>query len=270
MSATAKSASGKKWKALLLDTLMALSVLAALYTEPVSTLANRTDSDEHNHSHTPSLRSDAENKQVEAFSLGKLFSGPSITLENFPLQPVEAMARQIAKDLQPAVKRPIHVVTVNRKERTPLAAVSRHATMCIVVLNSNPDGWAVWERFFDRVPDSERMNVVELSIAHEIGHCVDRENSTTQASGRQEIWEGELFADIFATLYANQYMGERGEQALSALKAIREEYASAEPTHATGESLKALEPRFNEIRLQQLSAQTLVQTASLLKAQQLQ
>lgn len=204
---------------------------------------------------------------VEAFSFGDLLGFHEITTENFPVEPVAELARRVAKELQPGVLRPIHIVTVSRRERTPVAAVSRNASMCVVILNTNPDGWAVWNRFFGRVPESERMNVVELAIAHEVGHCAERElNGTERVAEGFNPLEGEVFADIFATLYAQQYMGDRAAIALATLKDLRAEFARSEPTHATGERLKALQPKFEDLQQKQLSPVLMAQTAGELRS----
>lgn len=223
----------------------------------------------HSHAgHIDSLRA-AQEEQTQAFSFGELFGIHAITLENFPVEPVAALARKVAEELQPAIQRPIHVVSVNRRERTPVAAVSRNATMCVIVLNTNPDGWAVWNRFFGRIDASERMNVVEMAIAHEIGHCAEREmNGASHVTDAFNPLEGEVFADIFATLYSQQYMAGRAEVAVNTLRALRDEFASAEPTHATGERLKALQPQFESLQSLRLSPVLMAQTAGqLLNAQ---
>jgi hypothetical protein len=203
-----------------------------------------------------------ESGAVQAFSFASLLGMYGVTTQNFPVEPVAELAKHVAKQLQSGIQRPIHVVTVNRRELTPLAAVSRNRSMCIVILNTNPDGWAIWDRFFNRVPESERMNVVELALAHEIGHCAERDAmGDNMASGSFDVLEGEVYADIYATLYAQHFMGERSTVALNALRDLREQYGRNEPTHATGDRLKALQPQFESLQHQALSPVTLAQTA---------
>lgn len=267
---------------LLIHGLMVIAAFTALTARPVDTDTAKGD--------TPRMKAQTEHRAetrsaheghshtavnaaaVDAFSLGAFFGLHAVTTDNFPVEPVAQLARQIAVTLQPGVHRPIHVVSVNRRELTPLAAVSRNPSMCVVVLNTNPAGWAVWNRFFSRIDESERMNVVELAIAHEIGHCAEREISGVDqvSAGVSDPLEGEVFADIFATLYAQQYMGRRGQVALSTLRDLRDEFGRSEPTHATGERLRALQPQFEALQEQHLTPLTMAQTASHLRSSHLQ
>ncbi len=205
----------------------------------------------------------AHHEHAEAFNLGSLFGSNDITFENFPMAPVEELAKQMAANLQPGIKNPIHVVSVFRKELTPLAAVSKTAGMCIIVLNKNPDGWAQWNRFFKEIDDSERMNMVEVSIAHEIGHCADVQTSREAGIdlSKKTALSGEVFADIFASLYAKSEMGERSQTALSTLNHVRSEFSFTESSHATADKLQALSSRIEAFGLQKTAASRLTQFA---------
>jgi hypothetical protein len=205
----------------------------------------------------------AHHEHVEAFNLGSLFGSNDINFENFPMAPVEALAKQMAVNLQPGIKNPIHVVSVFRKELTPLAAVSRTAGMCIIVLNKNPDGWAQWNRFFKEIDDSERMNMVEVSIAHEIGHCADAQTSREAGVdlSKKTALSGEVFADIFASLYAKSEMGERSQTALNTLNHVRSEFSFTEASHATADKLQALSSKIDAFSLQKAAASRLTQFA---------
>ncbi len=183
-----------------------------------------------------------------AFFLGSLLGLHEITLENFPLEPVEALANQMALKLQPGITRPIRVVSLYRKEPTPLAAFSKGQSVCTIVLNKNPSGWAQWNYFFSEADPGERMNIVELSIAHEIGHCADIEMA--RAAGinvkSKSVLSGEVFADIYASIYAKEKMGRRGEVALAVLNEVRAELSGSQPEHATAKYLHLLEARINK------------------------
>ena len=49
----------------------------------------------HSGSHIDSLRA-AENEQAQAFSFGSFFGFHDVTLENFPVEPVAALAKRVA------------------------------------------------------------------------------------------------------------------------------------------------------------------------------
>jgi len=203
--------------------------------------------------------SSADQPPTHGFSFASLFETRSITFDNFPLAPAIERAERVAKELQSEVSNPIFVVHVHRKEITPTAAVTTAPGMCIVVLNQNPEGWAVWDRFFENIPDEHRLNMVELAVAHEIGHCVQKqdlqansllpETVAAQADAPITRVDSELFADVYAGVYAQRYMGERSPFALQALLKVRQRFAWLEPTHNTAKSLQSLMPRFSESSL---------------------
>jgi len=267
MFAQLKTLTGLSAESLLIRGLVGLATLCCLTSHPLDVSEHKhTDHAGHAHISQSDAQADAASSPLQAFSLSSLLGMHSITTENFPVEPVAAMARRVAAELQPGIQRPIHIVSVSRRELTPVAAVARNRSMCVIVLNTNPDGWAVWERFFDRVAESERMNVAEVAIAHEIGHCAEREaKGQDVANAAFDPLEGEVFADIFATLYAQQFMGERARIALDTLQDLRDEYARREPTHATGERLKALQTQFQQLQGQPLTPVTMAQTASQLR-----
>ena len=212
---------------------------------------------------TDAVLESAHHEHTEAFNLGSLFGSNDINFENFPMAPVEELAKQVAGNLQSGIKNPIHVVSVFRKELTPLAAVSRTAGMCIIVLNKNPDGWAQWNRFFKEIDESERMNMVEVSIAHEIGHCADVQTSKEAGLdlSKKSALSGEVFADIFASLYAKSEMGERSQTALNTLNHVRSEFSFTESSHATGDKLQALSSKIEAFNAQKIAAPRLTQFA---------
>ncbi|MCE2681059.1 MAG: neutral zinc metallopeptidase [Burkholderiales bacterium] len=191
------------------------------------------------------------------FSFSSLFeTRATITFESFPVEPVMARAQQVVQNLQGQVSNPIFVVHVHRKEITPTAAVTSAAGMCIVVLNKNPEGWAVWDRFFESQTAEQRMNMVELAVAHEIGHCVQHQDLQSQglfgSENELEVQsvpatiDSELFADVYAGVYAQRHMGEPGVSALKTLMDVRQRFSWLEPTHDTASPLKALMPEFSQ------------------------
>jgi hypothetical protein len=139
------------------------------------------------------------------------------------------------------------VVSVYRKEPTPLAVFSKNPAVCTIVLNKNPMGWAQWNYFFVKVDPSERMNMVELSIAHEIGHCADVDQSLAAGINlkSKSVLSGEVYADIFASIYAKEHMGKRAVNALAVLSEVRAELSRSQPEHATSKYLHLLEAKIN-------------------------
>ncbi len=178
-------------------------------------------------------------QSAQAFSWAALFERRTVNFENFPLRPVQAKAEQVATRLQAHIEDPIHVVQVNRKELSPLLAVTSAKGMCIVVLNTNPDGWAVWTRFIRDLPDAQRMDMVEVAVAHEIGHCMEVQNARTgEAQGTADSISAlsgktELYADLFAGAYARLYMGDKASVPIERLISMRRSFADAEPSHDT-------------------------------------
>jgi hypothetical protein len=189
-----------------------------------------------------------------AFFLGSLLGLHEVTFENFPLEPVEALANKMARQLQSGISRPIRVVSVYRKEPTPLAAFNMNPKVCTIVLNKNPMGWAQWNYFFIKVEPADRMNMVELSIAHEIGHCADVEQSLAAGINvkSKSILSGEVYADIFASIYAKEQMGIRAVNALAILGQVRAELSRTQPEHATSKYLHMVAAKINHATEEEL------------------
>jgi hypothetical protein len=183
-----------------------------------------------------------EETPADALFIGDMVSEQTITTKNFPIEPVEALAREMATILQPGIRKPIEVRVVFRNEATPLVSISKTTSRCNIVLNSNPKGWANWKYFFNETDKSEWMNLAELSIAHEIGHCTDFESSLAAGTDmkKKSVLSGEVFADVYATLYAQELMGSRAKVSLRVLAQVREDLAWLQPDHATGRYLRNL------------------------------
>ncbi len=179
---------------------------------------------------------------ANALFVGDMASEQTITTKNFPIEPVEALAREMAATLQPGIRKPIEVRVAFRNEATPLVSISRTTNSCNIVLNSNPKGWGNWKYFFDEAEKSEWMNLAELSIAHEIGHCADFEAALAEGTDikKKTVLSGEIFADVYAALYAQELMGPRAKVSLKVLSQVREDLAWLQPDHATGKYLRNL------------------------------
>jgi hypothetical protein len=208
---------------------------------------------------TVAAQSSPDSPPTHGFSFASLLETRAITFENFPVAPVMERAQRVADELRSQVSNPIFVVHVHRKEITPTAAVTSAPGMCIVVLNKNPEGWAVWDRFFGVLPVEQRMNLVEIAVAHEIGHCVHHQDLQAQSllaqtvdgqtAGISESYDSELFADVYAGVYAQRHMGTRAAPALEALLKVRQRFAWLEPSHNTASPLQALMPEFTQVSL---------------------
>lgn len=196
--------------------------------------------------HAQAFDAATEAPHATPFSWAAFFERRSVTFENFPLQPVQAKAEQVAARIQPYIQDPIYVVQVSRKELSPLLAVTSAQGMCIVVLNTNPDGWAVWTRFIRDLSESQRMDMVEVAIAHEIGHCMEMQNArvgdadATPDSISALSGKTELYADLFAGAYARLHMGEKSVLPVERLISLRQSFAGSEPSHDTSGAMTRL------------------------------
>ena len=184
-------------------------------------------------------------------------SGPSF--DELPVKAVETYAQQAVENLQPGFGQKIHVVTVTRSEMTPLGSVNSPSRQCIIVINNNASAWRMWGRFTQYVAKEDWPALIEASVAHEIGHCEERAlnvkytgldkhtadsglmlTSNRNAAGgfgkgssMSTQLASELYADVYAHLYLRKYLADKADKIEDAWQKGRDEYASADPDHAT-------------------------------------
>ena len=131
----------------------------------------------------------------------------------------------VLKNLQEYIESTIYIVEVFRKEKSPILAVTSEKDMCIVVLNTNEEAWALWEIFMVGLSTEEKINMVELGIAHEIGHCKEYE-MLSKNSDNKMISLSEKFADEYAIAYSLMYMGDSSSVVIQKLLQVRKDLES--------------------------------------------
>ena len=68
---------------------------------------------------------------------------------------------------------------------------------------------------------------------------------------KKSVLSGELFADVYATLYAREWMGPRAANALRVFVQVREDLAREQPGHATARQLRDLQSKLLKTSVRQ-------------------
>ncbi|MCQ8894824.1 hypothetical protein NQT62_00025 [Limnobacter humi] len=189
-------------------------------------------------------------------SLGLGFG--AIDLDELPMTQVQSIVNEVVQQLDSSLSVKPSVVVSNRKDPTPLGAISYTSGRCVIVINPNPDAWAQWGRFLNADNKPNWQEIIAASAAHEVGHCMRESrqfvtqftvqdpqhqalSGSAQLSGSHEsVFKQELFADAVALIYAREFAGPNAEPVVEAMINSRERFADNDPTHSTGAYLKAL------------------------------
>lgn len=131
----------------------------------------------------------------------------------------------VVKNLQEYIENTIYIVEVFRKEKSPILAVTSAEGMCIVILNTNEESWGLWEIFIAGLSTEEKVNMFELVIAHEIGHCKEYE-MLSKNSDNKMLPLSEKFADAYAIAYSLMYMGDSSSVVIQKLLQVRKDLES--------------------------------------------
>lgn len=135
---------------------------------------------------------------------------------------VQRIANEVSENLQEHIKDKIYVVSVNRKEMSPVLAVTSEKGMCIVVLNTAEKPWNVWRVFTSGLSIQERDNMVALAIAHELGHCKEKEIDVMA----EFQMSSEEFTDSYGIAYLMLYSGDSSYKVIHKLLKVRDTQSS--------------------------------------------
>jgi len=182
-------------------------------------------------------------------------SGPS--LEELPVQRVEAIAQQVVNELSQHQGETPTLVVTPRPEPTPLGAISYAGGHCKIIINPTASAWAQWGRFLTPENQNSWDQIIAASVAHEFGHCMKdaRLGSSmahlseqtlsalgsigqTSASQATRVLKQELFSDTVAVLYAKNTMDENtAETVIQSIYQARLKFGSEDPSHDTSREL---------------------------------
>lgn len=184
-------------------------------------------------------------------------SGP-INPETLPFEEVAQIARATHQELAEHDVNIFPSIEVRyRPERTPLGVIGANNGHCRLIINTNKEAWAEWNRFLTNENKAHWRSIIRMSLAHELGHCMPEHRSTWQdiqlssdtmsglSPSKTELYEKrtrvlkqELFADTVAILYAKQFLelDERNTAIASMLRA-RVNFGNQDITHNTANEL---------------------------------
>jgi hypothetical protein len=177
-----------------------------------------------------------------------------------PIRSASLVADRIRVAFEPSNQFLIKVVVANIQSRSPFISMTTDKGNCLIVINSKHESWAAWKAFRDQGNLGEAESYY-FALLHELGHCVNKLNTTSSRQLFSEGYESEFYADVFALVAAKRLLDTDSYQAIAegVIKArIGQQRWFSPRTHATGRALEGV----YQI-LKSTDADTLLDSASL-------
>lgn len=183
----------------------------------------------------------------------------AISQSDLPVERVEKIAHEVIANLKadnPKIN-PTLIVT-HRPEPTPLGALAYSNGSCALIINPTDEAWAQWGRFINADNTARWDEIIAVSVAHEVGHCMEEGKqftsnyeiagdtlralgglSTALGGSPSMVFKQELFADAVAVLYAKSHFGSDGQYIVDNLIQSRARFGGDDPSHNTSRELTA-------------------------------